>query len=72
MSLLKQPGNISWTTKLHFANLLGSGSDVIGNYGANGIPLVILIDKDGVVRYAHRGWSTGMDLTSEVKKLIEP
>jgi peroxiredoxin len=58
--------------KYTFANLLGSGSDVIKNYGANGIPLVILIDKDGVVRYIHRGWRTGMDLTPEVKKLIEP
>jgi thiol-disulfide isomerase/thioredoxin len=58
--------------KYTFSNLLGSGSDVIKNYGANGIPLVILIDKDGVVRYVHRGWSTGMDLTPEVKKLIEP
>ncbi len=57
--------------KYTFANLLGSGSDVIRNYGANGIPLVILIDKDGVVRYVHRGWGTGMDLTPEVKKLIE-
>ena len=58
--------------KYTFANLLGSGSEVIKNYGANGIPLVILIDKAGVVRYAHRGWSTGTDLTPEVKKLIEP
>jgi hypothetical protein len=58
--------------KYTFANLLGSGSDVIKNYGANSIPLVILIDKDGVVRYVHRGWGTGMDLTPEVKKLIEP
>jgi len=58
--------------KYTFANLLGSGSDVIRNYGANGIPLVVLIDKDGVVRYVHRGWGSRMDLTPEVKKLIEP
>jgi cytochrome c biogenesis protein CcmG/thiol:disulfide interchange protein DsbE len=58
--------------KYTFGNFLGSGKDVIKNYGANGIPLVVLIDKDGVVRYAHHGWGTGMDLTSEVKKLIEP
>ena len=57
--------------KYTFANLLGSGSDVIKNYGANGIPLVVLIDKDGVVRYVHRGWDSQMDLTPEVKKLIE-
>jgi cytochrome c biogenesis protein CcmG/thiol:disulfide interchange protein DsbE len=58
--------------KYTFANLLGSGSDVIKNYGANGIPFVVLIDKDGIVRYVHRGWGSGMDLTPEVKKLIEP
>jgi cytochrome c biogenesis protein CcmG/thiol:disulfide interchange protein DsbE len=57
--------------KLSFANLLGSGSDVVKNYGANSIPRVVLIDKDGVVRYTHTGWGSGMDLTAEVKKLIE-
>ena len=54
-----------------FANLLGSGSDVVKNYGANSIPRVVLIDKDGVVRYTHTGWGSGMDLSAEVKKLIE-
>jgi peroxiredoxin len=58
--------------KYTFANLLGSGNDVIKNYGANGIPLVVLIDKDGVVRYVHRGWGSGTDLTPEVKKLLVP
>ena len=58
--------------KYTFANLLGSGSDVIKNYGANAIPRVVLIDKDGVVRYAHSGWGPRMDITPEVKKLIEP
>jgi peroxiredoxin len=57
--------------KFSFANLLGSGSDVMKDYGANGIPRVVLIDKDGVVRYAHTGWGSGMDLTAEVKKLVE-
>jgi hypothetical protein len=32
---------------------------------------MVLIDKDGVVRYTHTGWGTGMDLTPEVKKLVE-
>jgi len=58
--------------KYTFGNLLGSGNDVIKNYGANGIPLVVLIDKAGMVRYAHRGWGSRMDLSPEVKKLIEP
>jgi peroxiredoxin len=54
-----------------FGNLLGSGNDVVKNYGANGIPLVVLIDKDGIVRYVHRGWGSNLDITPEVKKLIE-
>lgn len=58
--------------KYTFRNLLGSGNDVVKNYGANSIPLVVLIDKDGIVRYVHRGWSSNLDLTPEVKKLIEP
>jgi peroxiredoxin len=58
--------------KYSFSNLLGSGSDVIKNYGANSIPRVVLIDKDGVVRYVHSGWGPGQDITPEVKKLIEP
>jgi len=58
--------------KFTFANLLGSGTSAIKDYGADGIPLVVLIDKDGVVRYSHRGWGTGTALTPEVRKLIEP
>jgi peroxiredoxin len=58
--------------KYTFGNLLGSGNDVVKNYGANSIPLVVLIDKDGIVRYVHRGWGSNLDLTPEVKKVIEP
>lgn len=58
--------------KYSFANLLGSGSNVIKNYGAEAIPRVVLIGKDRVVRYVHSGWGSGMDITPEVKKLIEP
>jgi peroxiredoxin len=54
-----------------FVNLLGSGHDMVKKYGAEGIPRVMLIDKDGVVRYVHRGWGPGMDLSPEIKKLVE-
>ena len=54
-----------------FANLLGSGNDVVKKYGAERIPMVALIDKVGVVRYVHIGWGSGMDLSAEVKKLVE-
>jgi thiol-disulfide isomerase/thioredoxin len=53
-----------------FANLLGSGNDVVKKYGAEMIPMVMLIDKDGAVRYVHHGWGSGMDLSAEVKKLV--
>jgi len=58
--------------KYSFANLLGAGNDVVKNYGANSIPRLILIDKDGMVRYAHTGWGNRMDVTPEVKKVVEP
>jgi peroxiredoxin len=54
-----------------FVTLLGSGNDVVKKYGAEIIPIVMLIDKDGVVRYVHQGWGSGMDLAAEVKKLVE-
>jgi peroxiredoxin len=54
-----------------FANLLGSGSDVVKKYGAEMIPMVMLIDKDGAARYVHHGWGSGMDLSAEVKRLVE-
>ncbi len=57
--------------KFTFANLLGSGSGIVKDYGAEGIPLAVLIDREGVVRYVHRGWGDFVDFTPEVKKLIE-
>ena len=57
--------------KFSFANLLGTGSDIVRNYGANAIPRLLLIDKDGIVRYVHRGWGPNIDLTPEVQKLVE-
>jgi peroxiredoxin len=54
-----------------FVNLLGSGNDVVKKYGAEMIPMVMLIDKDGAVRYVHHGWGSGIDLSAEVKKLVE-
>ena len=54
-----------------FVNLLDSGEDAFKKYGAGAIPRTVLIDKDGIVRYAHRGWGTSTDLTPEVKKLFD-
>jgi len=57
--------------KYSFASLLGSGNAIIEKYGAHAIPRLVLIDKDGVIRYAHTGWGTGMDITPEVRKIVE-
>ncbi len=62
---------VTSTYQYSFVDLVGSGSDVSRKYGAGGIPRVFLIDKDGVVRYFHGGWSMGMDLTPEVRRIVE-
>ena len=54
-----------------FVNLLDTAGEANKNYNPGAIPRVVLIDKDGIVRYFHRGWGSGMDLTPEVRKLIE-
>jgi cytochrome c biogenesis protein CcmG/thiol:disulfide interchange protein DsbE len=54
-----------------FVNLVDSGEEATKKYGGNSIPRTVLIDKEGVVRYVHVGWGTGMDLASEVKKIVE-
>jgi peroxiredoxin len=54
-----------------FISLVEGASNISKQYGAGGIPRVVLIDKDGIVRYFHRGWGPGMDLGPEVKKLVE-
>ena len=58
--------------KYTFTNLLASGSSVVDDYNAHLLPHVVLIGKDGVVRYVHEGSGPTLDITPEVKKLIEP
>lgn len=52
-----------------FRNLLDPDQQATGKYGAHSIPKVVLIDKDGIVRYVQQGYRTGLDFQSEVKKL---
>jgi hypothetical protein len=52
-----------------FQNLLDPTQQTTEKYGAHSIPMVVLIDKGGVVRYVQQGYRTGLDFRGEVKKL---
>jgi peroxiredoxin len=52
-----------------FHNLLDPQSETFDKYGAGGIPKVVLIDKQGVVRYFQQGYSSRQDFRAEVQKL---
>ncbi len=55
--------------KYTIGNLLDADSVVYEKYGGGGIPKVVLIDKDGIVRYFQQGYSSRQDFQAEVKKL---
>jgi len=55
--------------KYPFRNLLDPQKKAVDPYSANSIPTVVLIDKEGIVRYQHRGYGPNLDLRSEVVKL---
>jgi peroxiredoxin len=55
--------------KYTFRSLLDPGRAADNKYGAGGIPKVVLIDKDGIVRYFQRGFNSRMDFRAEVTKL---
>jgi thiol-disulfide isomerase/thioredoxin len=57
--------------KYPYANLLDPGREAFQKYGGGGIPKVVLIDKDGVVRYLQEGYDSREDLRGEVKKLAQ-
>ena len=38
-------------------------------FGGGSIPKIVLIDKDGIVRYFQQGYSSRQDFLGEVKKL---
>jgi len=52
-----------------FGSVLDSGKIMSGKYGVTGIPVVVLIDKTGVVRFFQQGYRTEQDFPAEVKKL---
>jgi peroxiredoxin len=55
--------------KLPFTNLLDPNKETFKKYGAGGIPKVVLIDGDGMVRYFQQGRRSNQDFHAEVTKL---
>ncbi len=50
---------------LKFPILLDTDKKVVGAYDLNAMPATVLIDKDGRVRYLHRGYREGYELIYE-------
>ncbi len=55
--------------KYGFGSVLDSGKVISQKFGVTGIPVVVLIDKAGVVRYFQQGYNTSQDFAAEVRKL---
>ena len=57
---------------LKFPVLLDTEKKVVGSYDLNAMPATVLIDKDGRVRYLHRGYREGVEQTYEqqVRELL--
>ena len=55
--------------KYTIGNLLDPKSEAFEMFGGGSIPKIVLIDKDGIVRYFQQGYSSRQDFLGEVKKL---
>ncbi len=55
--------------KYTIGNLLDPKSEAFEMFGGGSIPKIVLIDKDGIVRYFQQGYSSRQDFFGEVKKL---
>jgi outer membrane beta-barrel protein len=58
---------------LRFPVLLDSNKAVVRRYDLGSMPATVLIDRDGQVRFLHRGWHDGLDATYErqIRELIK-
>jgi peroxiredoxin len=50
------------TLKIPFPVLLAAGSRIADAYGVDNIPMLLVIDKAGKVRYSHIGFNMGLDI----------
>ena len=55
--------------KYSFGSVLDPEKLTSQKYGVTGIPVVVLIDKTGVVRFFQQGYNSSQDFAAEVRKL---
>ena len=58
---------------LKFPVLLDTDKKVVGAYDLNAMPATVLIDRDGRVRYLHRGYKDGYENTydQQIRELLK-
>jgi len=58
---------------LHFPVLLDADKSVVKLYDLNSMPATVLIDRDGKVRYLHRGYREGLEAAYEqqIRELVK-
>jgi peroxiredoxin len=58
---------------LHFPVLLDADKAVVRLYDLNSMPATVLIDRDGKVRYLHRGYRDGLEAAYEqqIRELVK-
>jgi len=63
---------MSHTLGLRFTNLLDADKAVGDQFRLNKMPLIVLIDRDGVLRYRHAGYTRGDDtlIAEQLRHLI--
>lgn len=63
---------MSHTLGLRFANLVDADKAVGDQFQLNKMPLIVLIDRDGVLRYRHAGYTRGDDtlIAEQLRRLI--
>lgn len=57
---------------LDFPLLLDSDQAVSGNYNVNAMPFTVLVDRDGIFHYIHRGYKPGDEVhyVNQLKPLL--
>jgi len=63
---------MSHTLGLRFTNLVDADKAVGDQFQLNKMPLIVLIDRDGVLRYRHAGYTRGDDtlIAEQLRRLI--
>jgi peroxiredoxin len=70
---LRQASGTAARFGLHFPVLLDTDKAVVRLYDLNSMPATVLIDRDGKVRYLHRGYREGLEAAYEqqIRELVK-